>query len=202
MPTPINLPDDEYDIGAAVIEHGTTDWEIREWDPPVNPSQAASMLRHLRRVRAEQETVAKRYDELRNQLDAWLEDVSAGLESQAEHLVHHLEGWYEGQGHTKPVKFPTGTLRSRKGSAGLEITDEDALLEWIHDNGKEAWLRVVEKPVKTEIKRDLMPVELGDKPGIETRGACTEDGELIPGVRWTTSGRRTIVDVTVGSEDE
>lgn len=191
MPVPMKLTDDEYDIGAQVLEEGPTEWEMPDLPPLEDEAGADRLLRARARVAAELARVDARYDELVAQLDAWHRDLAAGLAAQVNHIDATLADWFRAQdGRHKPIKLPHGTIASRKGSMRMVETDAAAFRAWAAENLADALMPQEPKIVKAVV-RDAAKIDpkFGELYGADDAVVITADGEVVPGVRWETDGR-------------
>ena len=180
---------DPFEYGADILAADEPPDHSHEPVPaPEDAEQADWMLRRIAKLRAERDEISALYQAQVEQLNAWLHDVTDGLDAHIAALDTALAGWLQAVGKTS-VKLPHGKVASRKGSKSLQIVDGVALSEWIEANHPD--MIVVERRVagKTQLKSLFVDPPDGFGEHADQAPVVTGDGEIVPGVEWSTDGR-------------
>lgn len=75
-------------------------------------------------------------------------------------------------------ELPGGKLVLKQQEPKYENPDEEATVKWLKESGKSGYVKVKETPNWADMKKDMKVKVVGD-------AVCTEDGEVIPGMKAT-----------------
>lgn len=154
-----------------------------EWQPS-DEGQVDHLLRVLALREAEIARLRTYYQARVLELDAWLDDRTAGMVRSVESLRRALEGWsrqmHPGEsGHVWTL--PSGVLRLTGGRESLVVEEEAVAVAWLVDNLREAVVMTVSRTaLKAVVKAGPERVSTDGK---HHYAAVTPDGEVVPGVR-------------------
>lgn len=180
----------EFDLPTdPVVTH-----EDRERFVVTNDSQATWAMRKLAALRARQAEIDAVARAEMERIEAWHLSASSALVPDANYFTALLTNYaaqQRAQQQRKSIALPHGVVKSRAGSARIEVTDESAFLAWAEDNAP-TLIRVRREPDKAAIKAAFPPAS---SPGASEDGkVITEHGEIVPGVAVAMSEITYIVE--------
>lgn len=156
-------------------------WERPDFDldptPPVDAIQADRWSLALRRNHARLAEDRARYEALREDLDRWLADLTAGTRRRIDWLEESLLAWHRAQPTDSALKLAGATLSARRVPPEIVVDDPDAFEAWAMLNRPDL-LRV--EPVRSELRRLGVP-KLED--GEDGHLVDPQSGEVVAGVR-------------------
>ena len=139
-----------------------------------NDDKADWAMRKLASIRRKQNQNKAIFDKEVQRVTEWLQKVNTALEKDAEWFEANLKPYalQERAEGRKSVVLPHGTIKTIAGRPKIEITDEQALIDW----GLASCGDIIR--VKTEIdKKALNALITEDNQVISTQG------EIVPAVR-------------------
>ena len=155
-------------------------WERPDFDldptPPVDQLQADKWSLALRWNHARLAEDRARYETLREDLDHWFADLTAGTRRRIEWLEESLLAWHRAQPEDSTVKLAGATLTARRVPAEIVVDDPDSFQAWAMLNRPDL-LRV--EPVRSELRRLVVP-KLED--GEDGHLVDPQSGEVVAGV--------------------
>jgi phage host-nuclease inhibitor protein Gam len=154
----------------VIDDNGAADWALRK-------------IAQKQRLIAENEELAER--EIAR-IREWLTDANGPLQNEIANLELLLTDYHRRllaeDDRRKTVKLPAGNLKARKLPDNVEVTDEDAFIEWAEAE-RHTLLRITTAPDKNAIKQ-----------------AVLKDGEVIPHVAAVKGDLKFSIDIN-GKDD-
>lgn len=170
--------------------------DLTDWTDPTDPhvpaepearerwaidgdATATWALRRLAAARAELARIEDRHADERNRLDRWATDASRGPLHDAEFFTGKLIDYRRQLEAADPklratYPLPGGSVKRRKGSQQVEVTDEASFVEWATANAPRL---LAVAPSKAAIREALVVTD--EETGILVDPAT---GEQVPGV--------------------
>jgi len=171
--------------------------ELPEFDvsePVGTPEMAEHALADLRRLRRRIGNNAATHQALIEKYDAWLEDVNDPLLARANDIEAMLRRFWREFVEANPKepktrKLPSGTLKSAKQPASIEVDDPELFLKWAAEHmptlvnpGEPK--PAVPSPAKNAIKHAIgEALKFATEPDPDGVVLFAEGGEVVPGVR-------------------
>lgn len=113
-----------------------------------------------------------------NLVDEWYKENTSKLESYNEYLMSRINDYAAsvngGTSDKTTLKLLHGNVKYYRPKAKINYFDEDSAIEWLKDNGLDAYIRSTESLEKTSLK---------DKCEIKDNKLYF-DGKEIPGIRY------------------
>lgn len=163
--------------------------------------KASWAFRKLRGFEDERQRLQEQADVERARIDAWLSDVTRGLDRQIETFSGWLRAYYEERLAADPSTPKTyrvlgGEIQRRKNPDRVEITNPAKLVAWAQENQPE--LVTVHEP---EVQRSVLKGQVGrgmrllsDEPSALL--VVEETGEVVPGCEYVRGDERIVPKVT------
>ncbi len=168
---------DHYDVDATADGWRIDDESAAQW-----------ALRRLAADQVEADRVRALHGAEAARLDAWRDRELARLDGTR--LRDHLADWYRRRvddGHTGPIRLPSGRLSIRRGRMSRRIVDTTALIDWCRDNAPDA--------VTESVSIALLPKPVDEGPLV------TPDGEIVPGVEVARGDDSFVVALTSDGDE-
>ena len=158
--------------------------EMMATEPPVMDDLYAEYL--LSRIRKANENYERMKD--------WYARMLEKIEKKRSQIVEWAESGLRAYFETVPRKrsrtqqsyeLPGGKLVLKRQEPEYDRQDEE-IVRWLRDSGKQNLIRVKESPDWGTLKKEL-------KVSPDGRSLVTEDGEIVPGIRVTQRDDRFVV---------
>ena len=144
-----------------LLESMETDEQQKEPFKIDNDRIAEWALERIKEATDDADRLKKMIISKREELDAQEQEIDTRLENQTRYLKGLLEGYFRSGVKAKETKTQssykllTGTLVMKKPTYKYE-RDDAALINWIHDAGKEEYIETVEKLKWSAMKQNLV----------------------------------------------
>lgn len=133
--------------------------EERERFKVENKDSANWCLRKMRALKAEIEDNMRIAQEEIERIQQWAEQINAPLQRSSDYfqslLAEYHIGLYNEDPKQKTIKLPHGTLKMRAQQPEF-IRNDAEFLEYLHRNGRNEYIEVIEKPKWGEFKKITM----------------------------------------------
>lgn len=189
MPKPYDGLPTETTVSEALTD-ANREWTTPHSDPlrpDADEGRVAQAVKTRAIIEREIVRVVKRHMAAVAELDDWLAAETSWLKDYLTEIDAQIAAWHrrahaEGKAGLE-VRFPYGKLKlGPESRASLDVTDEDALVEWCETHMPEVVRTVTTKSVpKNEFKARVAPPKGDTSPVMP---AVTEDGERVPGVQF------------------
>jgi phage host-nuclease inhibitor protein Gam len=153
------------------------DWAIRKWAGIDREAQQKidCANRQIERLKAYAKDTQEKADREKSSLEVMMEPF----------VRQQLEG-----GKTKTFKAPSGDVQIKKQQPEIN-RDDETILEFLHENDLNEYIKVVEKPDWAGLKKRLATQVLEDGSVI----FMTRDGEVVEGVTGMVRPDKVVVEV-------
>jgi len=170
--------------------------------PPGTQEEASRILRRVHRYQRDIANVHAVADADVSRINAWRGDRVAGLERQIAWARRALESFtrsaLRGKTRGKVINLPDGKLKLTAPQWRVDVTDEQAFMAWalgpvLDEEGKPRFsdavphpdlVRVHVEPSRSALRSLAAKGEVLDADAGLVADVVTEDGEMVPGVRF------------------